>query len=162
MDITLPLSEAFALAAAKEPFPAVVRSVTADGTAVHLEIDLRVIPDPPLALRVAAAAIGTVSVSATFTGYSLGTATFEIAAHARSLPAHKLLNHLTGQIDSALRRRGLPEGLVVVHKGEDEPVVAIHLQDAVAAKSTGISLTAFDIREATAYVHLAVGEVALL
>ena len=161
MQITLPLSEAFALAAAKEPLPAVVRSVTADGATVLLDIDLRVIQDPPLALRVAAAAIGTVTVTATFTGYSLGTATFAIAAHARSLPAHKLLNHLTGPIDSALRRRGLPEGLVVVHKGDSEPVVAIHLQDAVTAKSTGITLTGFDIREATAYVDLAVGEVTL-
>ena len=162
MQITLPLSEAFALAAAKDPLPAVVRSVTADGASVLLEIDLRVVPDPPLALRVAAAAIGTVSVTATFTGYSLGAATFEITAHARSLPAHKLLNHLTGPIASALRARGLPEGLVEVRKGDGEPVMAIHLQDAVAAKTTGVTLTAFDVRDATAYVSLTVGVVTLL
>ena len=162
MEIALPLSEAVALAAAKEPLPAVVRSVTAEGTALHLDIDLRVVPDAPLPLRVAAAALGTVSVTATFTGYSLGTATFEITAHARALPAHKLLNHLTGPMASSLRQRGLPEGLVEVRKGDGEPVVAIHLQDAVAAKATGVTLTAFDIREATAFVTLSVGEVALL
>ena len=163
MDITLPLSEALALATAKQPLPAVVRSVTADGASLLLDIDLRVIADAPLALRVAATAIGTVAVTATFTGYSLGSATFEITAHARALPAHKLLNHLTGPIASALRGRGLPEGLVEVRKGDGgDPVVAVHLQDAVAAKATGVTLTAFEVRDATAYVSLAVGEVMLL
>ena len=162
MEITLPLNEALALATAKEPLPAVVRSVTADGASLQLDIDLRVIPDAPLALRVAAAAVGTVAVTATFTGYALGTATFEITAHARALPAHKLLNHLTGPIAAALRGRGLPEGLVEVRKGDGEPVMAIHLQDAVVAKATGVTLTAFEVREATVFVTLTVGAVTLL
>ena len=162
MQISLPLSEALALAAAKNPLPAVIRSVTADGAALLLDIDLRVIPDAPLALRVAATAIGTAAVTATFTGYSLGTATFEIAAHARALPAHKLLNHLTGPIAAALRGRGLPESLVEVRKGDNEPVLAVHVQDAVAAKATGVTVIAFEIRDATAHMTLTVGEVALL
>lgn len=162
MEITLPMSEALALAAAKEPLPAVVRSVTADGDSLLVDIDLRVVPDAPLPLRVAAAALGTVAVTAKFTGYSLGTATFEITAHARALPAHKLLNHLTGPMASALRGRGLPEGLVEVRKGDGEPVMAVHLQDAVAAKATGVTVTGFDVREGTAHVTLVVGEVTLL
>lgn len=162
MQISLPLSEALALAAAKDPLPAVIRSVTADGASLLLDIDLRVVPDAPLALRVAATAVGTVAVTATFTGYSLGTATFEITAHARALPAHKLLNHLTGPIATALRGRGLPEGLVEVRKGDGEPVLAIHVQDAVTAKATGVTVTAFDVRDATAHVTLTVGEVVLL
>ena len=161
MEITLPLTEALALAAAKEPLPAIVRSITPDGDSVQLEIDLRLVPDAPLALRVAAAAIGTVSVTATYTGYTMGTATFEVTAHARALPAHKLLNHLTGPIATALRRRGLPEGLVEVHKGEGEPVLAVHLQDAVSAKATGVTVTDFTLRDATAHLTLTVGQVTL-
>lgn len=161
MQIMLPVTEAVALAAAKEPLPPVVRSVTADGDALLLEIDLRVVPDAPFPLRVAAAAIGTVAVTARFSGYDLGVATFEITAHARALPAHKLLNHLTGPIESALTRRGLPAGLVEIRKGEGEPVLAVRLQDAVAAKATGVTVTDFALREATAHVTLAVGQVTL-
>lgn len=162
MEITLPLNEALALATAKEPLPPVVRSITADGASLQLDIDLRVIPDAPLALRVAASAIGTVTVTATFTGYSLGAALFEMTAHARAIPAHKLLNQLTGPIASALGRRGLPEGLIEVRKGDSEPIVAVHVQDAIAAKATGVTVTDVDVRDATAYVSLAVGTVTLL
>ena len=161
MQIVLPVSEAVALAVATEPLPPVIRSVTAEGASLLLDIDLRVIQDAPFPLRVAAAAIGTVAVTATFSGYDLGVATFEVTAQARTLPAHKLLNHLTGPMASALRRRGLPEGLVEIRKGESEPVLAVRLQDAVAAKATGVTLTDFALRDATAHVTLAVGQVTL-
>lgn len=161
MQITLPVTEAIALAVAKEPLPPVVRSVTAAGTSLLFDIDLRVIPDAPFALRVAAAAAGTVAVTATFAGFTLGVATFEIAVHARALPAHKLLNHLTGPLAAALTRRGLPAGLVEIRKGDGEPVLAVHVQAAVATMVTGVTVTDLDLRDATAYLTLAVGNVTL-
>lgn len=161
MQITLPVTEALALATAREPLPPVVRSVTAAGSALHLEIDLREIPDAPTALRLAAAAVGTVAVTATFAGYDAGVATFEVTAQARALPAHKLLNHLTGPINAALRGRGLPDGLVEIRKGTGEPVLALHVQDAVAATAGGVSVVALDLREATAHVSVVVGQVTL-
>ena len=157
MQLALPFSEALALATAARALPALVRSVRADGSVVHAEIDLRQIPDASPALRFAAAAAGTMAVTASLAGYDDGVARLTITAHARGLPAHKLLGHLIGPVNAALRRQGLPEGLVEVVVGAGEPIVVVRLQDAVDAKVTGVLVTAVDLRDAVVHVTAAVG-----
>src|SRR5450830_388272 len=105
MQIALPFTEALALAATAGPLPPMVRSVRADGSTVHAEVDLRQVPSASGAARLAFAAIGTVEVQARLIDMTHGTATVEVRASARTstvavraeargLPAHKLLRHL--------------------------------------------------------------------
>lgn len=159
MQIVVSVAEALSLALARGPLPPVVRSVVADGSTVHAEIDLRAVPDPPTALRFAASALGTVSVALRFTGFDGAVATFEVSAQARALPAHKLLNYLVGPVNAALAARGLPEGLVAIRKGTGEPVLAIGVRDAVAAQVEGVTLTALDVRDGAVHVTAEIGQV---
>lgn len=160
MYVEIPVTEALALAAAREPLPPMVRSVRAEGATVHAEVDLHAIPDAPTALRWAATALGTVSVSATFTGYAEGVASLRITVHARSLPAHVFINPLVGPINNALKQRGLPDGLVELRHGEGEPVVRVGVQSAVDSKVTGVTVTGIDLRDGTACVRAEIGTVA--
>jgi hypothetical protein len=163
MQIVISVTEALSLALARGPLPPVVRSVVADGSTVHAEIDLRAVPDPPTALRLAASALGTVSVALRYTGFDGAVATFEVSAQARALPAHKLLNYLVGPINGALAARGLPEGLVAIRKGTGastgEPVLAVGVRDAVAAQVEGVTLTALDVRDGAVHVTAEIGQV---
>ncbi|WP_024286466.1 hypothetical protein [Cellulomonas sp. KRMCY2] len=168
MQLALPFTEALALATATGPLPPLVRSVRADGSVVHAEIDLRQIPDASRALRLAAAAAGTMAVTARLAGYDDGVARLTVTAHARGLPAHKLLGHLIGPVNAALRRQGLPEGLVTVVGGAEEPgepgepMVVVRVQDVVDARATGVLVTAVDLREAVVHVTATVGDVVRL
>ena len=162
MQISLPLDEALALAAAKKPLPPFVRSLRCDGSTIVVEVDLRLVPDGGTALRLAAAAVGTVTATAVLTGYAGGVATFEVTAQARSIPAHKLLNHLTGPVNSALARQGLPEGLVEIRKGDGDPVVAVRVQEAVATKVTGVTLTDLAVHDGAVHVSARIEKVTLL
>jgi len=162
VQISLPLDEALALAAAKKPLPPFVRSLRCDGSTIVVEVDLRLVPDGGTALRLAAAAVGTVTATAVLTGYAGGVATFEVTAQARSIPAHKLLNHLTGPVNSALARQGLPEGLVEIRKGDGDPVVAVRVQEAVATKVTGVTLTDLAVHDGAVHVSARIEKVTLL
>ena len=161
MQLAIPFTEALALATARDPLPPLVRSVRTEGSVVHAEIDLRMIPDAPTALRLAAAAVGTVAVTARLSGFGDGVALVAVTAHARALPAHKLLGYLSGPIDDALRRQGLPPGLVEIRRGEGDPVLAIHVQDAVDTRATGITVTGLGLTEGVIYVAATVGTVRL-
>lgn len=160
MYVEIPVTEVLALAAAREPLPPMVRSVRAEGSTIHADVDLNAIPDAPTALRWAAMALGTVSVSATFTGYAEGVASLRVTVHARSLPAHVFINPLVGPINDALKQRGLPDGLVQLRRGESEPVVLVGVQSAVDAKAKGVTITDVDLRDATARVRATIGAVA--
>ena len=162
MQISLPLDEALALAAAKKPLPPFVRSLRCEGSTIMVEVDLRLVPDGGTALRLAAAAVGTVTATAVLTGYAGGVATFEVTAQARSIPAHKLLNHLTGPVNTALARQGLPEGLVEIRKGDGDPVVAVRVQEAVATKVTGVTLTDLAVHDGAVHVSARIEKVTLL
>lgn len=162
MQISLPLDEALALAAAKKPLPPFVRSLRCEGSTIAVEVDLRLVPDGGTALRLAAAAVGTVTATAVLTGYAGGVATFEVTAQARSIPAHKLLNHLTGPVNTALARQGLPEGLVEIRKGDGDPVVAVRVQEAVATKVTGVTLTDLAVHDGAVHVSARIEKVTLL
>ena len=162
MQLSLPLDEALALAAAKKPLPPFVRSLRSEGSTIVVEVDLRLVPDGGTALRLAAAAVGTVTATAVLTGYAGGVATFEVTAQARSIPAHKLLNHLTGPVNTALARQGLPEGLVEIRKGDGDPVVAVRVQEAVATKVTGVTLTDLAVHDGAVHVSARIEKVTLL
>ncbi|MEP7763400.1 hypothetical protein [Sanguibacter sp. 25GB23B1] len=161
MQLVISVAEALSLALARGPLPNVVRSVVAEGSTVHAEIDLRAVPDPPTALRLAASALGTVSVALRYTGFDGSVATFEVSAQARALPAHKLLNYLVGPVNRALASRGLPDGLVEIRRGTGEPVLAIGVRDAVAAEVEGVTLTALDVRDGAVHVTADIGAVRL-
>jgi hypothetical protein len=152
MQIVLPIHEAIALVRAVRPLPALVRSVEGTGSQVTIEVDLRLVPNASTALRLAAAAVGTVAASARFLTYAGGVATFEVTAQARSLPAHKLLNHVTGPVNAALTERGLPDGLVEVRKGDGEPILAVHIQEAVEAKAPGVTITGIEMHDGAVHV----------
>ncbi|MCL3861677.1 hypothetical protein [Actinotalea sp. K2] len=162
MHLALPFTEALALATAREPLPPLVRSVRAEGSVVHAQIDLREIPDPSTALRFAAAAVGMVDVTVRFTGYDDGVATAEITAHARALPAHKLVTFLIGPINAALVDAGLPEGLVEVRRGSGDPVVAVRVQDAVDTRVAGVTVVTLDLHDAVLHVSAVIGTVRVL
>lgn len=162
MQITLPVDEALALAAAKQPLPPFVRSLRCEGSTLVLEVDLRLVPDGGTALKIAAAAVGTVTATALLTGYAGGVATFEVTAQARSIPAHKLLNHLTGPVNSALARQGLPEGLVEIRKGDGDPVVAVRVQEAVATKVSGVTVTDLAVHDGALHATARIEKVVLL
>src|SRR3712207_5289920 len=110
MKLALPFSEALSLATAEKPLPAVLRSVECVGDTVSAEIDLDALPTRSIARQLAAAAAGTVAVTARFVGFSDGVATFAVTAHARSLPVHKLLQFVLDPVNKAIRDRGLPDG----------------------------------------------------
>jgi len=162
VQLSLPLDEALALAAAKKPLPPFVRSLRCEGSTIVVEVDLRLVPEGGTALRLAAAAVGTVTATAVLTGYAGGVATFEVTAQARSIPAHKLLNHLTGPVNTALARQGLPEGLVEIRKGDGDPVVAVRVQEAVATKVTGVTLTDLAVHDGAVHVSARIEKVTLL
>lgn len=157
MHLELPFGEALALAASQGPLPALVRSIRAEGSTVHVEVDLNLIPDATFAIRMAAAALGTVSVSATLVGYAAGIAQVAVTFHARQLPAHAVLNHAIGPINDLLRAKGLPDGLVDVRRGPDSPVVHVAVQGAVDAKVDGVTVTGLELRDAVLLVTASVG-----
>lgn len=161
MQIALPFTEALALAAAAGPLPPMVRSVRAEGSTVRALVDLRQVPSTSGAARLAFAAIGTVEVRARLLDMAHGTATVEVQAEARGLPAHKLLRHLTGTITSVLRERGLPEDLVEVQQGTEAPLVLVHVQRAVDARAAGVTVTGLGLRDAVIYAEVTIGDVVL-
>ncbi|MBO3103969.1 hypothetical protein [Cellulomonas fengjieae] len=157
MQLALPFAEAMAIAVAREPLPPMVQALRCEGSTIHAEIDLRAIPDPSTGVRLAAAAAGTVAVTVRFADYSAGMVTLVVTAHARALPAHKLVPYLVGPINTALRDRGLPPGLVEVQRGESEPWVVIAVQRAISTKVDGVTLTGLALRDAVIHVEATVG-----
>ncbi len=161
MKLALPFPEALALATAEKPLPEVIRSVDCRGEKLHAEIDLNALPTRSTAVRLAAAVAGTVSVTARFAGYSEGVATFVITAHALGLPVHKLLPFLLDPVNKAIRDRGLPEGLLQVERGDDDPLVLIDVQQAVERKASGVTVTNIQLLDAVIHLEATIGRVGL-
>ena len=146
MHLTLPFAEALELALQGAPLPALVRELTCTGATIRADIDLRAVVSPPLALRAVAAVAPTVRVDATFRSFDAGTATFELTIRAGSVPVQRLLNQLTGVLNSALRGQHLPDGLVSIRQGSGgEPLAAVELRRAVALRADGVTLTRFAV-----------------
>lgn len=161
MKLALRFPEAVALATAVNPLPPVIRSLDCAGDTLHAEIDLDAIPIRSFALQLAAAAAGTVTFTARFAEYSAGVATFVVTAHARGLPAHKLLPYLLDPVNKAMRDRGLPEGLIEIQRGETEPLVLINVQKAVETKASGVTVTSMQLQDAVIHVEATISAVTL-
>ncbi|HEY3548675.1 MAG TPA: hypothetical protein VGK17_21585, partial [Propionicimonas sp.] len=134
MQLALHFTEALAVVTSQAPLPPMVQAVRAEGSTVHAEIDPARIPDASAAIRIAAAALGTVPVTARLAAYADGVATVEVTAHARGLPAHRLVPYLVGPITAMLRDQGLPDGLIEIERGETATLVRVQVQRAVDTK----------------------------
>jgi hypothetical protein len=160
--LTLPFTEARELALQGGALPPIVRSASCVGATIRAEIDLRAVPGAPLAVRALAAVAPIVRVDATFRAFEQGRVTFELTIWAAAVPVHRLLNQLTGVLNGALRGRGLPDGLVVVHQGlRGEPVAVVDLQAAVALRADGVTLTDFALADGAVELEASIAGFAL-
>lgn len=151
MKIELGFTEALAIANARQLVPPMVESLRCEGSTVFAEIDLGAIPTDSFGMRLALAAAGTVSVSGRLTGFADGIATVVITAHARGLPAHKLVPYLLDTVNGAIRDAGLPDGLVEIRRGDPDPIAIINVQRGVDTVVAGVTVT--DVRLVDAIIH---------
>ncbi|MGV8965939.1 MAG: hypothetical protein ACOH2F_06630 [Cellulomonas sp.] len=150
MRLSMSFSEALDLALSGGSLPSVVRAVTCHDATIWADVDLRAVPSPPLALRALASIAPTVQVDATFRSFDAGRATFDLGIRAGSVPVQRLVNQLTGILNSGLAAARLPAGLVVVERGpHGDPQATVDLQSAISLRAQGITLTTFTIAEAT-------------
>jgi hypothetical protein len=161
MKLALPFREAMSLATAEKPLPPMIRSVDCVGDTLQAEIALDAIPSRSIALSLAAAVAGTVTVTARLAGYSEGVATFVLTAHALAMPVHKLLPFLLDPVNKAIRERGLPDGLVRVARGDAAPLVLIDVQQAVETKASGITMTNLQLVDAVLHAEATIGDLGL-
>ncbi len=161
MKLALPFPEALSLATAEKPLPPVLRSVDCRGDTLSAEIVLDALPTRSIAVQLAAAAAGTVAVTARFVGFSEGVVTFAVTAHARTLPVHKLLQFVLDPVNKAIRDRGLPEGLVRIDHGDAGPIVLIDVQQAVETKASGVTVTRLELLDAVIHAEATIGTVRL-
>ncbi|RYV52018.1 hypothetical protein [Pengzhenrongella frigida] len=162
MRLSLTFPEALEFALLGGALPPVLREVTATGSTVRADVDLRAVPAPPFALRALATIAPTVRVDATFRSFAGGRATFDLVIKAGAVPVQKLLNQLTPLLNSGLRAAHLPAGLVVVEQGpHGEPQAVLDLQSAVALRATGVTITAFEIADASVDLTATVHQLAL-
>ena len=150
MRLSMSFPEALDLAVVGGPLPSFVREVTCTDATVRADVDLRAVPSPPFALRALAAIAPTVQVAATFRSFAAGRATFDLGIRAGSVPVQRLVNQLTGLLNSGLRAANLPARLVVVEQGpHGDPQAVVDLQSAIALRADGVTVTAFAIADAT-------------
>ena len=162
MQLALHFTEALAVATTYAPLPPMLQGVRAEGSTVHAEVDLRHIPDASTAVRLAAAAVGTVPVAARLAGYAHGVATVEVTAHARGLPAHKLVPYLIGPINAQLRAQGLPDGLIEIERGEAATLVLVHVQQAVQTQVAGVTVTGMEMTDQVIRITATVADLRVL
>lgn len=162
MHLNLPFPEAIQLALLGAPLPALVSHLTCADATIRADLALRAVPEPPFALRALAVVAPIVRVDAKFRAFDAGRATFDLAIRAGSVPVHRLLNQLTGLLNTALGEAHVPAGLVsVTHGPHGEPVAVLDLQSAVAVRADGVTLTGFAIHDGAIQVGAAVRGFAL-
>jgi len=130
MRIELTVTEAVEIARATGGLPPYVRSVAGDGDEVRVVVDLRDVPDPPSALRLAARLVPVVRATLRVESVVAGTAVLAVEANAAGLPAHKLLGFVEAPLQGALRGKGLPPEAVRV---APEARVAVDVQALLGA-----------------------------
>lgn len=153
MKIALPFAEAMAIASSVPLVKRLVSGVRCQGSTIFANVDLRSMPASSKAMRVAFAAAGTVVVAVRVAGYSEGVLTLAVTAHARGLPAHKLLAYLLDAVNSAIRATGLPDGLVRLERGQSEPLVLIGVQRMVSSRTPGIMITRLALEDAVFHLE---------
>ncbi|PJJ71695.1 hypothetical protein CLV46_1248 [Diaminobutyricimonas aerilata] len=152
MRIELPFAEGLAVVRSATTLPPLVRDLRCSGATVYADIDLREIESDSFGFRLAAMAAGTVEVAARLEEFADGVAVFVVTAHARGLPAHRLVPYLIGPIESALDRAGLPDGLVRVFADEGDPRVSVDVQRAVDERVGGVRVR--DVSLVDAVIHV--------
>ncbi|WP_165067141.1 hypothetical protein [Marisediminicola senii] len=157
MHISIPFVEVLALAASQGPLPPMVAGLRSEGSTAHADIDLREVPSTSTAMRFALAAAGTVTVTARVVSFAAGVATVAVTAHAWGLPAHKLLPYLVDPIAGAVRKAGLPDGIVRIERGDGDPVVLVDVQKAVDSRVEGLVVTGVALTDDQVVVDAAVG-----
>ena len=122
MRIELTVTEAVEIARATGGLPPYVRSVASEGDDVRVVVDLREVPDPPSALRLAARLVPVVRATLRVESVVAGTAELVAAARAAGRPARSLVGVVAAPLRGASRRsptpscamRVLPEARVAV------------------------------------------------
>jgi hypothetical protein len=142
MRIELSVTEAVELARAGGGLPPFVRTVTGEGDDVRVTLDLREVPDPPSALRLAARLVPVVRATLRLESFVAGTAVVALEASAAGLPAHKLLGVVQGPLQTVLRSRGLPpDALHVLPDARVAVDVQALLTAAAGDRLPGVRLT---------------------
>jgi hypothetical protein len=148
--IELTVTEAVEIARATGALPPFVRSVTGEGADVRVVVDLREVPDPPSALRLAARLVPVVRATLRVESVVAGTVVLAVEANAAGLPAHKLLGLAETPLRAALRAQGLPPEAVSVLP---DARVALDVQSLLAAALAdtlpGLELTGLEHADAT-------------
>ena len=164
MQIALPLDEALALATAAGPLPPMLLAVRADDATVEVDIDAgEALGGGGGLMGLMGKAAGTVTVAATFTSFSAGTAVFTIKAHARGLPVESLLGQAAGMIPGLARKAGLPPDVAELRMGGPRgPELVVHVQRGVDAKVSGVVVQDLVIQDGTAHVTARVGNAHLV
>lgn len=156
MRIELPVTEAVAFAKSRSLMPPMIESLTGEGSIIEVVIDLHLLPADGFAMKLFAAAAGTVTVTATFAGYAEGTASFDIAAEARGIHADKLLSAMVGRANDSIRESSLPDGVVEFAEGADGVQLLINLQQVVGERVPGVTVTGIDLREGVLLIEAAI------
>ncbi|MGV8969791.1 MAG: hypothetical protein ACOH1J_05010 [Microbacteriaceae bacterium] len=144
MRIELPVSEAVAFARTRDVLPSMIESLTSEGSAIEIVIDLRLIPAENFAMKLFAAAAGTVTVTATFVGFTDGIATFDMGAEARGINADTLLSAMIGRANASIRDSDLPEGVVEFADSAVGTQLLINLQAILDDRMHGVTVS--DVR----------------
>jgi hypothetical protein len=164
MQIALPITEALALATAAGTLPPMLLAVRTHGETVEADIDVgAVLGGGGGLMGFMGKAAGTVTVAATFTSFSAGTAVFTIKAHARGLPVDSLLGQAAGMIPRLARKAGLPPDVAELRTGGPRgPELVVHVQKAVDAKVSGVVVQDLDVQDDAVHVTAQVGGVRLV
>ncbi len=162
MRIQLPFDEALAFARSRGPLPDIVQSIGCEGSTISIELDLRTVESSSLGMRIALAAAGAVLVSVRVADYSEGIVSLAVTAHARGLPAHKLLPYLLRPIDDAVVKAGLPSGTVTVADTDGDPIIRVDVQRAVETRVEGMTITALHLTDAVMQLSADVGDFRVL
>jgi hypothetical protein len=162
MRIELPFDEAVRLGTLRSPLPALVQSLRCEGSTVFADVDLRALHTDSFLFALALAAAGSVAVAAAFTGFEDGVATFALTAHARGLPAHRLVPFLLSQVNEGIERSGVPTGVVEVTAGVPDPLVRVAVQAAVNTIAEGVAVQDFRLTDGVLVLEATIGSIRLL
>lgn len=157
MKLVLPVTEALALARAARPLPSMVLDVRANGAAIEADIDAGAVTSGGGLRGLMGKMAGTVTVTATFTGYAAGVATFGVKAQARGMSVEGMIGQFAGTITRVVTRAGLPADAVTFREGAGGPELLIDVQKAVDAKVHGVTVEDLTIADGVAHVSAAVG-----
>ena len=162
MQIQLPLTEALSLALAAKPLPPMVLAVRASGASLEADIDAGAVTGGGGLRGLMGKMAGTVTATATFTSFAAGTAVFGVRAQARGMAVESMIGQFSGTLQGIVRRAGLPADVVELREGAAGPELLVHVQRAVDAKVSGVTVTDLVVADGVAHVAATVGDARVL